>query len=62
MAKAFRVKLKKSLIGTSPTQRKTISCLGLRKINDEVVLEDNAANRGQIFKMQHLLEVKVEQK
>ena len=61
MAKAFRVKLKKSLIGSNQTQKDTIRCLGLRKINDEVVVQDNPANRGQIFKMQHLLEVKVEQ-
>jgi len=59
MAKSFKVKLKKSLIGSSPTQKATIQCLGLRKINDEVVLQDNPANRGQIFKMQHLLDVKV---
>ncbi|MCB0392833.1 MAG: 50S ribosomal protein L30 [Bdellovibrionales bacterium] len=61
MAKAFRVKLKRSLIGSTQTQKDTIRCLGLRKINDEVVVQDNPANRGQIFKMQHLLEVKIEQ-
>lgn len=61
MAKVFRVKLKRSLIGSSPSQRETVRCLGLRKINDEVILQDNPANRGQIFKMQHLLEVNVEQ-
>jgi large subunit ribosomal protein L30 len=59
MAKSFKVKLKKSLIGSDPSQRETIRCLGLRKINDEVVLADNPANRGQIFKMQHLLDVKI---
>ncbi len=61
MAKAFRVRLKKSLIGSNPKQKDTVRCLGLKKINDEVVVQDNPANRGQIFKMQHLLEVKVEQ-
>ena len=60
MAKSFRVKLKRSLIGTPRDQRDTIRCLGLRKINQEVIVADNAANRGQIFKVQHLVEVKVE--
>ena len=60
MAKSFRVKLKRSLIGTPKDQRETVRCLGLRKINSEAVLADNPANRGQIFKVQHLLDVKVE--
>ena len=61
MAKSFRVKLKKSLIGSTKSQRDSVRCLGLRKINDEVSVADNPAMRGQIFKMQHLLEVKVEE-
>ncbi len=61
MVKSFRVRLKKSLIGSNPSQKDTVRCLGLRKINDEVVVKDNPANRGQIFKMQHLLDVKIEE-
>lgn len=60
MAKAFRVKLKKSMIGCSLTQKETVRCLGLRKIGHEVVVKDNVANRGQIFKIQHLLDVSLE--
>lgn len=60
MAKKFRVTLKRSLIGCTDTQRKTVECLGLRKLNSSVVLVDNEANRGQIFKVQHLLTVHVE--
>ena len=61
MAKSFRVKLKKSLIGSTQTQKDTVRCLGLKnRINSEVVVADNPANRGQIFKVQHLLEVTVE--
>lgn len=60
MAKSFRVKLKKSLIGATKDQKATISCLGLTKINQEVVVQDNPANRGQIMKMQQWLDVKVE--
>ena len=57
MAKAFRVKLKKSTIGCTQKQRDGVRCLGLRKIGQEKVIADNPANRGQIYKIQHLLEV-----
>lgn len=60
MSKAFRVKLKRSLIGTPKSQRDTVRCLGLKRVNQVVVMADNPANRGQIFKVQHLLEVQVE--
>lgn len=62
MAKAFRVRLKRSLIGITKSQKDTVRCLGLRKINDESVIADNPANRGQIFKVQHLVDVVVEAK
>jgi large subunit ribosomal protein L30 len=59
MAKKFQVTLKKSMIACSETQRKTVNGLGLRKVNSTVELADNAANRGQLFKIQHLVEIKV---
>lgn len=57
MAKTFNVKLVKSYIGATKTQRATLKAMGLSKIGSEKVLADNPANRGQIFKMQHLLQV-----
>jgi large subunit ribosomal protein L30 len=57
MARSFRVKLKRSTIGCTQDQKDTVRCLGLRKVNSENVVADNPANRGQIFKVQHLLEV-----
>ncbi len=60
MAKTFRVKLKRSLIGCSVSQQETVRCLGLRKIGHEKVIKDTAANRGQIYKIQHMLDVSVE--
>lgn len=60
MAKTFKITLKRGLIGTTKDQRDTVRCLGLRKINDTKVIADNPANRGQITKVQHLLEVQVE--
>ena len=60
MAKKFRVTLKRSLIGSTQSQKDTVRCLGLRKRHSEVVVDDNPATRGQIMKVQHLLDVKVE--
>lgn len=60
MAKSFKVTLKRGLIATTRDQRDAARCLGLRRINDTKVIPDNPANRGQIFKIQHLLEVQVE--
>lgn len=55
--KTFTVKLVRSLIGSNPRQRATVKGLGLRKVNSTAVVKDNPANRGMIFKIQHLLEV-----
>ncbi len=58
--KQFRLTLKRGLIGTTQRQRDAIRCLGLRRINHQVVVKDSPAMRGQIMSVQHLLEVKVE--
>ena len=60
MAKSFKVKLIKGLRGCTQTQRETVRCLGLSKVNSESVIADNPANRGQIIKVQHLVEVIVQ--
>lgn len=60
MAKSFRVRLKRSLIGTTQKQRDAVRCLGLKRINSENVVKDSPAMRGQIHNIQHLLEVSVE--
>lgn len=60
MAKSFRVKLQRSLIGCTQVQKDVVRCLGLRRINHEVKLADNPSTRGQIMKVQHLLKVTVE--
>lgn len=59
MAKTFEVKLKKSTIGCSQDQIKTVRALGLKKLNQTVVKADNPANRGQLYKIQHLVEITV---
>ena len=57
MAKKFQIKLVKSVIGCTESQRATVKALGLRKTGSEATLLDNPANRGQIFKVQHLVKV-----
>ena len=59
MAKTFEIKLKKSTIGCSHDQIRTVHALGLKKINQVVTKTDTPANRGQLYKVQHLLEITV---
>jgi large subunit ribosomal protein L30 len=60
MAKQFRVTLKRSLIGCTKDQRETVRCIGLRHRESQVVVKDTPAMRGQIMKVQHLVDVKPE--
>lgn len=59
MAKTFVVTLKKSLIGCTQTQKDTVRCIGLKKLRQSVEVTDTPANRGQIMKVQHLVDVAV---
>jgi large subunit ribosomal protein L30 len=60
MAKKFVVTMKRGLARCSHSQRATMEALGLRKRHKSVVIADNPANRGQIMKVQHLVEVEVQ--
>ena len=53
----LKVTLVKSTIGAVPKHKKTVEALGLKKLNKTVVLPDNAATRGMIKQVQHLLKV-----
>ncbi len=53
----IRVTLKKSPIGYSRRQRRTLEGLGLRRLNRSRVFQDNPAIRGMIQKVSHLVEV-----
>ncbi|OON97462.1 MAG: 50S ribosomal protein L30 [Epulopiscium sp. Nele67-Bin005] len=56
MAK-IKVTLVKSTIGAIPKHRKTVEALGLRKINSTNIHEDNAAIRGMVQQVRHLVKV-----
>ena len=51
------VTLEKSIIGTRDKHRKTIIGLGLKKINQTVILNDLPEIRGMINKVNYLLKV-----
>lgn len=53
----LKVKLVRSPIGRPKDQKATLEALGLRKLNHEVVHPDNAAVRGMIYKVRHLVDV-----
>ena len=56
----LEVKLVKSLICSKKSQIATATALGLRKIGDVSVQPDNAATRGKLRVLAHLIEVKEE--
>ena len=55
--KTVKVQQVKSVIGYTERQRATMRGLGLRKIRQVVELEDTAAVRGMISKVNHLVVV-----
>jgi large subunit ribosomal protein L30 len=58
MAKKLEITLVRSVIGSKPDQRATVEALGLKKTNQTVVKEENAAMLGMINKVSHLVSVK----
>ncbi|NLY90996.1 MAG: 50S ribosomal protein L30 [Firmicutes bacterium] len=48
---------KRSAIGRKKDQKATIAALGLRRLNQSVVLPDNEVTQGMIKKVEHLVEV-----
>jgi len=55
--KTLKITLVKSPIGAIPKQRATVEALGLHKLHQTVVLPDNGATRGMIFRVNHLVKV-----
>ncbi|MGO1434036.1 MAG: 50S ribosomal protein L30 [Canibacter sp.] len=57
MAKNLKITQIKSTISEKPNQRQTLRSLGLKKIGQSVVREDNSQNRGYVHVVRHLVEV-----
>ena len=53
----LKITLVKSTIGAVPKHKKTIEARGLSKMHKTVELPDNAATRGMIKQVQHLVKV-----
>ena len=57
MANTLKVTLVKSPIGAVPKHKKTVAAMGLTKMHKTVEMPDNAATRGMIQQVQHLVKV-----
>ncbi|MBW6472640.1 MAG: 50S ribosomal protein L30 [Anaerolineaceae bacterium] len=53
----LRITLVKSAIGYSERHKATVRALGLRKMNQSVVQEDNPTIRGMLSKVNHLVKI-----
>ena len=56
-SKKIKIKLKKSLIGSSEAQRKIATSLGLKKTNQVVEHFDSTTILGMVNKISHLVEI-----
>ncbi|MEY2848330.1 MAG: hypothetical protein RI885_995 [Actinomycetota bacterium] len=57
MAASLKVTQIKSKISEKQNQRDTLRSLGLKRIGDVVVREDNSQNRGYVRTVAHLVKV-----
>lgn len=57
MSKKLKLTQIRSTAGRLPAHKATIKGLGLRRIRDSVVVDDNACMRGMINKVSYLLKV-----
>ncbi|MDF2954346.1 MAG: Ribosomal protein L30/L7E [Thermodesulfobacterium sp.] len=55
--KKLKITLIRSKYGRKPDQRETLKGLGLRKIGQSVIREDNPMIRGMVRKVEHLVKV-----
>lgn len=55
--KKLKITLTKSPIGAVPKNRKTVEAMGLKKPGKSVEMPDNAATRGMIRKVSHMVKV-----
>ena len=57
MANQIKIKLKRSLIGSTEKQIKVVNSLGLRKVNQVVEQYDTPIVMGMVNKVSHLVEI-----
>lgn len=57
MSKSLKVTWIKSTIGYNKNQRKIMTALGFKKLNQTKILPDNESIRGSLFHVRHLVRV-----
>ena len=57
MASKLKIRQVKSTINRSGMQKKTIRALGIRRLNQTVVHDDNPCIRGMVKRVEHLVQV-----
>ena len=57
MADKLKITLVKSTIGAVPKHKKTVEALGLKKLHHTVELPNNAAVKGMVDQVKHLVKV-----
>ncbi len=57
MGSKLKITLLKSPIGRPESHKRTLKALGLRRLNQSVVKEDNPSLRGMIQKVNYLLKI-----
>ncbi len=55
--KKLKITLVRSTIGQVPKNKKIVKSMGFKKLNSSVILPDNAATRGQIRLISHMVKV-----
>jgi len=58
MSKKIEITQIKSAIGYNKKTKATLVALGIKKINNSIVVNDNASHRGMIDKVKHLVVIK----
>ena len=58
--KKLRITLVKSPISAVPKHRRTVEAMGLTKMHKTVEMPDNAATRGMVQQVRHLVKVEEE--
>ncbi len=57
MPRKLRIRQTRSAIGRSERQKRTVRALGIRRLNQVVVVNDTPQIRGMVNKVRHLVEV-----
>lgn len=61
MSKKLTITYVKSAIGYNEKQKATLRALGLRRLHQQVIHDDNAVIRGMINRVSHLVSVEEDQ-